>query len=91
MRLIRSMLLALTLSTLASIAFAQEQTPAQERTTVYRAVEGPQTEDVPGGALLLGAYGAAWALVLLFVWRLGKIHAQNAADLAELRRGRKES
>lgn len=76
-------LLALVL--VAGSAAAQEEDAAQSRSTVYRAVEGPLTEDVPGGALMLGAYGAAWLLTMGFVWRLGLLHARNAADLDRLR------
>ena len=70
----------------AAVAVAQdEEDPAAARQTVYRAVDGPQMEDVPGGALLVAAYGAAWVLSLGFMWRVGRLHVQNARELADLR------
>ncbi len=69
---IRPLLLALTLGFVAApIAMAQQdqsgdaaaEDPADERATSFQAVEGPVTEDVPGGALMVVAYAAVWILV----------------------------
>ncbi len=60
--------------------------PAEERATEFRAVEGPVTEDVPGGALMVGAYGVIWLLVLLYVVRLGRMQGRIAADVERLER-----
>jgi len=92
--LIRSFALALTLSTLAApVALAQEQQPegedvdpSDERATSFQAVEGPVTEDVPGGALMVAAYAAIWLLIFGYVFRLGRISAQTTADVRRLER-----
>lgn len=84
----------LGLASLAAPAMllAQEQPegeyedPAEERATAFRAVEGPQTEDVPGGALLIGAYALVWVLVLLYVLRLGSMQAGLAREVDRLER-----
>jgi hypothetical protein len=67
------------------IASAQEdQDPASERSTEFVAVEGPQAESVPGGVLMVSAYGVAWLFLLLYVLRLGRLSARAQADVARL-------
>lgn len=56
------------------------------RATGFRTVTGPDQEQVPGGTLLLIAYGAAWLLVAGYAWRLGGLHRDTAADVEALRR-----
>lgn len=63
---------------------AAAQDPPPDRATEFVAVEGPTTEDVPGGALLIGAYAIAWALMLVYVVRLGRLHDTVRADLERL-------
>jgi hypothetical protein len=58
---------------------------AEERSAAFRAVTGPDTESVPGGALLIGAYLALWALALGYLYRLGSIARGVEADVASLR------
>lgn len=74
----------------AAPALAQQgmeaEDPAESRSTAFRAVSGPQTEDVPGGALLVGAYALVWILMLAFVVRLGFLHARTAREIEVLRR-----
>jgi CcmD family protein len=45
----------------------------------------PQQEQLPGGPLVLGAYGFVWAVLLVYVWtvwrRLGKVE-REMRDLA---------
>lgn len=60
--------------------------PASERSAAFRAVEGPQTEDVPGGPLLIGAYGVIWALVMLYVIRLGRMQSRTSEEVERLER-----
>ena len=69
---------------LAPAALAQP--PDGDRATTFQRVEGPVTEDVPGGALLVGAYGVAWALILLYVLRLGMLQTRVARDVERLER-----
>ncbi len=91
-----AMLLMLTLSTLSPLGVAaQEEQPAQEaeesedvdpedRASAFRAVSGPQIDQVPGGTLLVIAYGVIFALLLGYLWRLGALHAKNAVALERL-------
>lgn len=77
---------------LAAMAQQQEQPegeqvdPSEERATAFRAVEGPVTEDVPGGTLLVVAYGIVWALLLLYVLRLGAVQAGLGREVDRLER-----
>lgn len=70
----------------AQEAQAETEDPAEGRSTSFRAVSGAQTEAVPGGTLLIAAYGIAWAFVLMFVVRIGRLASKNAGELAELSR-----
>ncbi|MEM9069617.1 MAG: hypothetical protein AAGE52_13980 [Myxococcota bacterium] len=76
-----------------SMGFAQDQPAADipaadnaesERASAFRAVRGAQAEQVPGGNLVVGAYGAAWVLVLGYFWHLGRLHRSNQEELARL-------
>lgn len=69
---------------LAPAALAQD--PEGDRAATFQRVEGPVTEDVPGGPLLVGAYGVAWALILLYVLRLGMLQSRVARDVERLER-----
>jgi CcmD family protein len=80
-------LVVATMLLFAPLASAQEQVdPAEERSATFRAVEGPQTEDVPGGALLVAAYAVVWTLVLLYVLRLGRSQDKLGRDVERLER-----
>lgn len=93
---VRALLLTLALAVGASlvpdamlhgsaIAHAQSEPDAAEsRSAAFRAVEGAVVEDVPGGPLLIGAYGAIFALVLGYVIYLGRMHAGLRQDLERL-------
>ena len=73
----------------STLAAAQEEAPTDpgaDRAATFRAVSGPQAERVPGGTLTVVAYGAAWVLVLGYLWRLGRMHAANTSELAALRK-----
>jgi hypothetical protein len=64
---------------------SEELSAAEERSTAFRAVTGPETEGVPGGALLVGAYLALWVLAFGYLLRLGSIARGVEADVASLR------
>lgn len=66
-------------------ASAQEEDPAESRAESFQAAEGPNTENIPGGALMVAAYGACFVLVLGYVVSLGYRQAQTARELASLR------
>ncbi len=61
-----------------------EETPADERSTAFEAVEGSGTENVSGLGLMVGAYGLVWALTMLYLVRIGRLEAKLAADLERL-------
>jgi hypothetical protein len=65
---------------------ATEEDPQASRAATFRAVSGPQAERVPGGLLTVIAYGGAWVLVLGYLWRLGRMHAQNERELTALKK-----
>ncbi len=58
----------LYLAVLVSPALAQEDVD-ESRATSFQAVEGAQREDVPGGPLLIGAYGVTLLLLVGYVAR----------------------
>lgn len=63
----------------------EREEPGASRSATFQAAQGAQTEDIPGGALLIAAYGIIWLLVLGFVGSLGVRHAQTQRELARLR------
>lgn len=67
------------------VATAQEEEPGVE-SVEFRAVTGPQAEDVPGGTLLVAAYGVVLALLILYVMRIAGLQARINHDLARLER-----
>ena len=70
---------------MASAASAQTRDdPGTDRATEFRAVQGAVREDVPGGPLLVAAYGVAWTVVLLYVLRLGLLHTGLRKDIDRL-------
>lgn len=76
----------------AGIALAQDgggggrETPAESRATAFQAVQGPTTEDVPGGPLLIGAYGTILVLLLGYVGWLARLQSTTARDLDRLQK-----
>ena len=50
-------------------ATSANEDPSGSRATSFRAVDGAITEDVPGGMMLVGAYGVIALLLLLFLLR----------------------
>ncbi|MEM9194382.1 MAG: hypothetical protein AAGF12_34715 [Myxococcota bacterium] len=65
-----------------------EEQPEGEQTVVqsqeFRPMEGPAQEDVPGGALMVGAYGLLFLFLLLFLLRLQVLQAATARDVTRL-------
>lgn len=75
---------ALATGAAAQDASAQEN-PAESRAATFEAARGAQTEDVPGGALLIAAYGVIFLLVLGFVGSIAVRQARTQRELAQLR------
>jgi hypothetical protein len=85
---LRGFALACVLWALPLFAHAQNASddPTASRSTTFQAVSGPTTEDVPGGPLLIGAYGAILVLMIGYVMWLGRLQSGTARELAALRR-----
>jgi hypothetical protein len=82
----RSMLHAGLLAlALAAPAAAQDDDPAASRGTSFEAVEGPTREDVAGGPLLVGAYGAILVLLIVYVTWLGRLHTGSMREIERLK------
>ncbi|MEM7448639.1 MAG: CcmD family protein [Myxococcota bacterium] len=62
----------------------EKETPGDSRAAAFRAVSGPQTESIPGGILLVSAYGIVFFLLLGYVIRLGSIQSKTAVRLSDL-------
>ena len=75
-------LLGLTLAFAAPLA-AQEGA-ASDRAASFEAVSGAVHEDVPGGPLMVAAYGLIWVAVLAYVFRLVRLHKNLDENLARL-------
>jgi hypothetical protein len=86
-------LFALSSASLVSFARADDVDPdavegqgdaATSRSATFQAVSGAQQEDVPGGPLLVAAYGTVLALVLGYVVYLGSLTSGASRDLDRL-------
>jgi CcmD family protein len=71
-------------SDLATPSVAAAQDASEERSQSFKAVEGAVKEDVPGGPLLVAAYGAIWVLVLGYLFRIVLLQQRSAAELQRL-------
>jgi hypothetical protein len=67
-------------------ATARAQSPDEERSQAFKPVEGAVQEDVPGGPLLLGAYGSLWLFLLGYGFRLIRLQQRAEADVQRLER-----
>ncbi len=54
------------------------------RAAAFRAVTGPQAEQVPGGPLLIVAYAIVWALIFLYLFRLGRLQTHTLEEIEKL-------
>ena len=78
--------LAFPLASGVSAQEAADDSAAESRASSFRAVEGADAEQVPGGNLMIGAYAVMWIFVFGYVLRLQKIHGQTQADLSRIER-----
>ena len=60
------------------------ETAAVERAAQFVGVTGPDTEDVPGGPLLITAYAVVWGLLFLFLLRMRGLQRETAEELERL-------
>ena len=74
---------------LPALALAQDEPaedPLEDRAETFEAAEpGAQTENIPGGTLMVVAYDIAWVLVLGYVVSIGFRQARTQRDLERLR------
>lgn len=101
MRLLKPAALLLALALHVGPALAQDDSKqddptedaAESRSTSFQAVEGKQREQVPGGPLVVYAYGFVLLSLIVYVARLGSLNAKNRGELERLtqavERGRK--
>jgi hypothetical protein len=71
-------------TTLACCAVAFAEDVAESRATAFEAVQGPTTEQVPGGMLLVAAYAVVLVLLVGYVGRLGALQRKNSDELSRL-------
>ena len=71
---------------LFALAQDDELDPAEARAETFVAAEpGAQTENIPGGLLMVIAYDVVWVLMLLYVLSLGFRLTRTQRDLDRLR------
>ena len=63
-------------------ASAQEEAGESSRASAFRSVEGADAEEVPGGALLIGAYAVMWLFLFFYVFRMqrGQLAVQHEVE-----------
>jgi CcmD family protein len=74
--------LALYFGSPLTAAGAQEE--SGDRAASFKAVSGASSEDVPGGPLVVIAYGLIWVVVFGYVFRLVRLHKNVDENLARL-------
>ena len=84
-------LLALAPTVYCARALAQDEGADSEdaeesRAAAFEAADGAQTENIPGGGLMVAAYGVIFVLVLGYVVSIGYRQAQIGADIARLQK-----
>ena len=86
MKLLRTLGLVAFLSTpgIAAAQGAEAGETPDDRATAFRAMTGAEQESVPGGALLVGAYGLVFGFTLLYVIRLAAFSRGTDARIARL-------
>ena len=80
--LLRVALLAITIAGVPAATFAQ--TPAQEGFVPVDQVPGQ--EELPAAPLVAGAYGVAWAAVLIYLFSIWKRLAAVEREMADVAR-----
>lgn len=91
-RLLRSLVFVSSLACLGGGLAPALAQPAQdaaaaaqeERATSFRAVSGSEAEEVPGGTLMIAAYGLIWLFLMLYLHRIGRLSAGVRADVERL-------
>ena len=63
---------------------AAAQDAGEDRATAFQAVEGAVQEDVPGGPLLVVAYGLVWLGVFAYLVRLVRLQSGTEREVTRL-------
>jgi CcmD family protein len=77
---------------LGDVAFGQSPrsvnpTPAgtdSNGPSAFRPVQGAEREQVPGGLMLVAAYGVVWLLLLAYIVHIGRMQTRLQRDLERL-------
>jgi len=83
MRFWRQLCLCAVLLGAPALALA-EDSANDDRAATFEAVSGAVKEDVPGGPLLVAAYGLIWLAVFAYVFRLVRLQRGADENLARL-------
>ena len=83
MRFWRQLCLCVVLFGCSGLALAEDAAPS-DRATSFEAVSGAVKEDVPGGPLVVAAYGLIWLAVFAYVFRLVRLQRGADENLARL-------
>lgn len=83
--------LAMIASSPGAIVLAQDETEdaAESRAATFEAARGAQLEELPGGSLLVAAYGVVFVLLLGYVVAIAFRQASTARELDRLRQDMK--
>jgi hypothetical protein len=73
-----------SLSPVFLAAVARAQDAAEERSQSFQAVKGAVQEDVPGGPLLVYAYGFILLLLVGYLVRLVRLQQRSEREVARL-------
>ena len=84
MRFWRQLCLCVVLLGCSGLALAEDAAPTGDRATSFEAVSGAVKEDVPGGPLVVAAYGLIWLAVFAYVFRLVRLQRGADENLARL-------
>ncbi len=71
---------------MAGAASVAAEDAAEERASAFRAATGAEKEDVPGGALMAGAYGIILVLFVGYAWHLSRGQRRLAGELDQLQK-----
>lgn len=52
--------------------------------TAFRPVQGAEREQVPGGLMMVAAYGVVWLLLFAYIVHIGRLQARTQRDLERI-------
>jgi cytochrome c oxidase assembly factor CtaG len=74
----------LSLASAVTTTASAQQDAAADRATAFRAVTGPEVEQVPGGPLMVSAYAVVLVLLVGYVGRLALLQKKTTAEVERL-------